>query len=240
MTTDLQQQPNRRAHDKNRKGKGLALTEILIPAGLIVLSFVPSAGGSVRLFQLVTDTGITPETARFFAQPLPVATHIISVILYSLLGALQFAPRFRRRHLKLHQRIGRILILAGLVSAATGLWMSHFYPWPAYDGVALYIMRLFVGFGMLITLLLATNAIRRRSFQQHGAWMVRAYALGMGAGTQVFTQLPVILSGQEFTITNRFIGMGAGWLINIIIAEWIIATRLRSTRDNRRKAKQSI
>ncbi len=239
MNTNLQQKPNWRSHDQNSKEKGLASAEILIPTGLIMLALVPSVGGTFRLFQLATGTGITPETARFFAQPLPVATHIISVMLYSLFGAFQFAPRFRRRHLKLHRRIGRILIPAGLVSAATGLWMSHFYPWPATDGIVLYIMRLFVGFGMIIALLLATNAIRRRSFQQHGAWMIRAYALGMGAGTQVFTQLLVILSGQELTITNRFIGMGAGWLINIIIAEWVIATRQRPNR-RKHKAKQSI
>ncbi len=205
-------------------------SEWLIPTGLIVLSLVPAGGGTFRLFQVATGTGITPETARFFVQPFPVVVHIVSVILYSLLGALQFAPRFRRRHLKLHRRIGHILIPAGFVTSISGLWMSHFYPWPAHDGVALYIMRLFVGGGMIIALLLATNAIRRRKFRQHGAWMIRAYALAMGAGTQVFSHIPIIVLQQELTLTNRAIAMGAGWLINILVAEWIIATRLRPTR----------
>jgi len=124
----------------------------------------------------------------------------------------------------------------------SGLWMSHFYPWPAHDGVALYIMRLFGGGGMIIALLLATNAIRRRKFWQHGAWMIRAYALAMGAGTQVFPHIPIFVLQQEFTLSNRAIAMGAGWLINILVAEWVIATRLRPTRRNRhgRKANQPI
>lgn len=216
--------------------------EWLIPTGLIVLSLVPSVGGSFRLFQLATGTGVTPETARFFAQPFPVVVHIVSVILYSMLGALQFAPHFRRRHLKLHRSVGRILIPAGFVTAISGLWMSHFYPWPAYDGVALYIMRLFVGGGMIIALLLATDAIRQRKFWQHGAWMIRAYALAMGAGTQVFSHIPIVILQQELTLTNRAIAMGAGWLVNVLVAEWAIATRLRPTRRNQheRKTNQPI
>lgn len=209
-------------------------SEWIIPAGLMALSLVPAGGGTFRLFQLATGAEITLETARFFAQPFPVVAHIVSVILYSLLGALQFAPRFRRRHLRLHRRIGRLLIPAGFVTAISGLWMSHFYPRPVHDGVALYIMRLLVGGGMIIALLLATDAIRRHKFRQHGAWMIRAYALAMGAGTQVFSHIPIVVLQQELTLTNRAISMGAGWLINILVAEWIIATRLRPTRRNRR------
>ena len=226
------QHPNRFT-ERKAKGKGWVSAEILIPTGLILLSLVPAGGGTFRLFQLATGSGATPETARFFDQPFPVVAHIVSVILYSLLGALQFAPRFRRRHLRLHRRIGRILIPAGFVAAVSGLWMSHFYPWPAYDGVVLYIMRLLVGGGMIIALLLAADAIRRRKFRQHGAWMIRAYALAMGAGTQVFTHIPIAVLQQEFTLTNRAIAMGAGWLINILVAEWVIATRLRPTHRNR-------
>ncbi len=56
----------------------------------------------------------------------------------------------------------------------------------------------------------------------------------VGAGTQVFSQMPIFILQQELTLTNRSIAMGAGWLINILIAEWVIATRLRPTRRSRR------
>ena len=64
--------------------------------------------------------------------------------------------------------------------------------------------------------------------------MIRAFALAMGAGTQVFSHIPIAVLQQEFTLTNRATAMGAGWLINILVAEWVIATRLRPTRRNRR------
>jgi hypothetical protein len=71
--------------------------EWLIPAALIMLSLVPAAAGTVRLAELTGGADITPDNARFFASPLPVVLHILSVIPYSILGAFQFAPGFRRR-----------------------------------------------------------------------------------------------------------------------------------------------
>jgi hypothetical protein len=38
--------------------------------------------------------------------------------------------------------------------------------------------------------LLGIEAILARSFTAHGEWMLRAYALGLGASTQVLTHLP--------------------------------------------------
>ena len=37
-------------------------------------------------------------------------------------------------------------------------------------------------------LVLGFTAIRRRDIPAHRAWMIRAYALGLGAGTQAFTE----------------------------------------------------
>jgi hypothetical protein len=70
--------------------------EWLVPAALIVLSAVPLIAGAVRIAELTGGAEVTPENARFFASPLPVVLHILSVSLYSILGAFQFAPGFRR------------------------------------------------------------------------------------------------------------------------------------------------
>ena len=53
-----------------------------VPAALLVLSAVPIAGGAVRIAELTGGAEITPDNARFFAAPLPVVLHIISVTLY--------------------------------------------------------------------------------------------------------------------------------------------------------------
>lgn len=59
-------------------------------AALLLLSAIPLAAGAFRLTQLVGGTDITPANARFFASPLPIVLHIVSVSLYAILGAFQF------------------------------------------------------------------------------------------------------------------------------------------------------
>src|SRR3712207_7388829 len=43
------------------------------------------------------------------------------------------------------------------------------------------------GVAMVVTLVLGFRAARRRNFSRHRAWMIRSYAIGLVAGTQVFT-----------------------------------------------------
>lgn len=207
----------------------------LIPAGLIALSAVPMVAGMVRLAQLGGGAEITPDNARFFAAPGPVVVHIVAVVIYCLLGAFQFAPDFRRRRPGWHRASGRILIPCGFLAALSGLWMTQFYrignpggPLPAdFEGPALYWIRLLVGSAMTVFLLLGVNAIRNRDFPRHGAWMMRAYALGLGASTQAFTHLPWFLFPGIRGELARTLCMAAGWILNLAVAEWLIARRAR-------------
>jgi uncharacterized membrane protein len=193
----------------------------LVPAGLIALSVVPIAAGIVRLVELRRGV-VTAENARFFAAPAPVVLHVISITLFSVLGALQFAPRLRRTRPSWHRIAGRIAVPAGLIAAGSGLWMSQFYALPANDGRLLHVFRWAVGVAMILSLVLGYLAIRRRDVVRHQAWMLRGYALGMGAGTQVLTNVPwVLLRGAPDTFARAML-MGAGWAINVAVAEWII------------------
>jgi uncharacterized membrane protein len=208
-------------------------SEWLVPAMLVLLSLVPAAAGAVRLAELTSGAPITPANARFFAVPLPVVLHILAVIPYSILGAFQFAPSLRRGKASWHRAAGRILAPLGLVAALSGLWMSHFYPWPEGDGELLYVLRLAFGSAMLLSIVVALNAVRRRDFVSHGAWMVRGYAIGLGAGTQVLTHLPwFILVGKPGELSRALL-MGAGWAINLGVAEWVVRTRLQRRKHPR-------
>ena len=148
--------------------------------------------------------------------------HILSVVPFSVLGAFQFAPAFRRRWPAWHRAAGRGLVVCGMVAALTGLWMAHFYPWPAGDGVVLYGLRLVFGSAMVGSIAMAVHAIRRRDFPAHGRWMTRAYAIGLGAGTQALTHLPWFLFVGTPGESARAVLMGAGWVVNLAIAEWIL------------------
>ncbi len=203
----------------------------IIPTGLIALSLIPIAGGTLRLVQLGGGAEITPDNARFFAAPLSVVAHIASSVIYCVLGAFQFAPGFRRRNRSWHRVAGRVLVPCGLVAALTGLWMTLFHP-PAsfagplpasFDGPFLYVIRLLAGSAMALSLCLGVAAVLRRDIPRHEAWMIRGYALGLGAGTQAFTHLPGFLFPSIQGELARALFMGAGWAINVAVAEWIIS-----------------
>ncbi|MCU7731040.1 DUF2306 domain-containing protein [Actinoplanes sp. KI2] len=194
----------------------------LIPTGLIALTNIPSLGGAARLSDLAANGAVTADNARFHAMPLPVVLHIVAALIYCFAGAFQFAPRFRRRHPRWHRASGWVLVPAGLMVAVSGVWMTLTYAFPPPDGLAVKIERLIVGPAMFAAIILAIVAVRGRNIAAHRAWMIRAYALAQGAGTQALTQLPwILLVGPTGTV-SRAVLMGAAWLINVLVAEWII------------------
>jgi uncharacterized membrane protein len=215
-----------------------AKREWVIPAGLILLSAVPVIAGVTRVAALAGGTEVTPENARFFASPLPVVVHIVGVTLYSVLGAFQFAPGFRRRRPGWHRAAGRLLVPCGLAAALSGLWMSVFYPRPNDVGDLVTGFRLVFGAAMVGSIVLGVAAILRRDIARHRAWMIRGYAIGLGAGTQVLTQLPWMLAVGPLGTLSKGVLMFAGWAINVAVAEWII--RRRPTRPIRTTAGQPI
>ncbi|ACZ83631.1 conserved hypothetical protein [Streptosporangium roseum DSM 43021] len=219
----------RPADDRNTAGSSAAASSTradwLVPAALIVLGAVPVIAGAVRLTELTGGAEITPENARFFAVPLPVVLHILSAVLYGVLGAFQFAPGFRRRRPGWHRVAGRVLVPCGLVVALSGLWMTLLYPRPAGDGDLLAGFRLLFGSAMVLCIVLGFSAIRRRDIARHRAWMIRGYAIGLGAGTQALTHLPWFLIFGTPGEFPRALLVGAGWVINLAVAEWIIRGR---------------
>jgi uncharacterized membrane protein len=191
----------------------------LLPTGLILLSFVPVIAGGARIGQLTTGAQITAENARFFANPTPVVIHIVGASTFAVLGAFQFAPRFRGKRPRWHRIAGRIVLPCGLVVAGTGIYMALHYPHPDNTGDLLTVFRLVFGTAMATSLLLGLRAILRRDIAAHRAWMIRSYAIGLGAGTQFLTQAPwVLLVGPLDKQSNAWLSL-AGWLINIAVAE---------------------
>lgn len=192
------------------------------PILLVVLALVPLLFGLSRLAQLARGEALAPEEARF-AAPIPVVLHIIAALIYSVLGAFQFSSELRRRAPRWHLLSGRVVLVAGLVVALSGMWMAAFYPFPpALQGPLLLTVRLVVGAGMGVSLVRAVTTIRRGEVAAHRAWMMRAYALGLGAGTQVVVTLPWILAFGMPTHLAYELLMTLAWVINLAVAERLI------------------
>ena len=93
-------------------------------------------------------------------------------------------------------------------------------------GDLLFVLRLAFASAMAVFLVLGFNAARRRDIPAHRAWMVRAYAIGLAAGTQAFTEgIGSALLGTGEVRDD--LAKGAGWVINIAIAEWVITRPAR-------------
>ena len=120
-------------------------------------------------------------------------------------------------------------MVLGLAVAFSALWMTLFYPRQPGTGALAYLFRLAFGSGMAASIVLGFAAIRRGDVARHRAWMTRAYALALGAGTQVFTQgIGQAVFGTSELTTD--LCLGAGWVINLAVAEYVI----------RRPARRSI
>lgn len=190
-----------------------------VPAALLVLSAVPVVAGAFRVTELGTGAAVTPDNARFFADPVPVLLHIVGASLFCVLGAFQF-PRGPR-----HRVAGRLIVPCGIVAALSGMWMAVVYPLPAHDGDLLMVLRLVFGSAMAAALVLGFVAMRQRSFAAHRVWMIRGYAIGQGGGTQaVVSGLWMALAGEP-DVRTRALLLGLGWVINLVVAEWVIRRR---------------
>jgi len=198
-------------------------------AGLIALAFIPVAAGVFRLALLAAGGPQTAANSRFFAAPSPVVLHVISVTVFSLLGAVQFVPGIRHRRPAWHRAAGRVVGIAGLGAATSGIWMASSYAIVPADSALLHGFRLLFGWAKVFALALGVIAILRKDVVRHQAWMRRAYAIGLGAGTQALIQIPPLVLLGEPSDTGRALMMGAGWVVNLAVAEWLIRTESPGT-----------
>jgi uncharacterized membrane protein len=218
-------EPGKPASKKTRAPVKTGRAQWLVVAALLLLSAIPLAAGAFRLAQLAGGAEITLANARFFASPIPVVVHIVSAIIFAVLGAFQFHAGLRRRWPRWHRAAGWLVAPCGLLVGLSGLWMTVFYPLPAGDGKLLSVFRLLLGSTMVGCIVLGLVTIRRGQVRQHRAWMTRGYALGLGAGTQVLTLMAGELIAGPPGELNRALLMGSAWLINLAVAEWAIRKR---------------
>lgn len=210
MTTPVRARPT-------RAGRSAAW----VPFALVALVLVPAASGCLRLVELSGGPHLLPANPRLSASPLPVVVHIACAVGYAVLGAFQFSTALRRRRPGWHRSAGRVVVLLGLGVALSALWMTEFYPRQPGTGELAHAFRLAFGSGMAACIVIGFAAIRRGDVTRHRAWMARAYALALGAGTQVFTLgIGGAVLGTGVLTTDLM--LGAGWGINLAVTEYAV------------------
>lgn len=191
-----------------------------VPLALVALVVLPLGAGSLRVVEILGGPRLLPDNPRVDAVPVPLVLHVVAAAVYAVLGAFQLSSRQRRAHPDRHRRNGRAAVVAGAVVALSGVWMTLFYP-DAPGGVLLQVVRFVVGTAVAAGVVLGVTAVRRRDIPAHRAWMIRAYALAVAAGTQTFTQG---IGGALFGTgdLSTALSLTAGWVLNAVVAEIVI------------------
>jgi uncharacterized membrane protein len=166
---------------------------------------------------------------RYGAHPLATVLHVLPGGLFLLLAPLQFSPRVRSQFIRFHRWSGRVLVLAALVAAATGLYFGLFMPF-AGPGESVPIA-LFGGL-LLYALPKAVIAIRRGQAARHREWMIRAFALALEVSTVriVGAVLDLTMTPAGYGPRPMFVvALWTGWVVTLGAAEiWVRYTRTRS------------
>ena len=187
---------------------------------LLIATFIPIITAALKVYQI--QTGQLPDDAiKFAVVPGSMFLHALGGLLFGLLGPLQFAGVLKRRFGRLHKITGRVFVASGLLLGLSSLRLLAEFP-DASTWV-LVSARLAAGVGMSLALITALIAIRQGHVARHRAWMIRAYAVGMGSATISFIMLPIFLiTGEPVKGYAADLLFVASWLINIAIAEWVI------------------
>jgi len=186
--------------------------------GLLLLSALPIIGGVVRLSEVPAVAGSRP-----LASSVAAVAHIVAMTVYCLLGAFQFSPALRGRR-RWHRTAGRVLIPVGFVAALGAAWLAVFFSGPP-DQLPLAMVRLVFASAMLVFVALGTAAVIRRAFVMHGDWMARAYAIGVGNGTQSLVVILWTVPLGEVDAWGETWLVATGTLITVFVAELLIRRR---------------
>lgn len=143
--------------------------------------------------------------------------HIFLGGLALIVGWVQFSKRIRNTNLKLHRIIGKIYIIAALISGFCGFFIALNATGGLISKVA------FVGSALIwiFTTIKAFLAIRKGNIQAHQAFMIFSYAVCFSAVTLRFWLPLLTMVFQDFIIAYR-ITSWLSWVPNILAAYYIV------------------
>jgi hypothetical protein len=187
---------------------------------LFIATLIPIISAPIRMFQILTDQ-LPADAIKFNAVPWALFLHSLGGMTFGILGPIQFSGAIKKRFGKFHRISGRIFVVAGMFLGLSAIRLL--IEFPNSSTWVLVTARAVAGLGMIIALTLALHAIINRDIVRHLNWMIRAYAIGMGAATIAFIQLPIFLiRGKALEGYLADIAFVLSWVINLTIAELVI------------------
>jgi uncharacterized membrane protein len=171
------------------------------------------------------NTGLlATKTPELLANPfwsIAFYTHISLGGFSLLIGWSLFLKKLRAKKIHIHRLIGKIYIVAVLLSSVTGLIAAYYATggWIAKTGFA----------GMSITWFTCTyiayKAIRNKNIQKHERWMIRSYAVTF-TGVTFRLWMPFLIIAFQMEFLEAYpINAWISWIANLFVAQWLIRKR---------------
>ncbi len=200
---------------------------------LLLLAIIPPLTGVVVLQSMqqgdINALSDAAAIARRASYPWAIIGHILGGSAMLILGWSQFSSRLRGALPGLHRWLGRVLVGAGTYFAVSGLLMNAAAKAQA-DSVLYNSAQNVMAVVFLAVLFLGIRAIRQRRVADHRAWMMRSYAITLGAATQTVLLLPVFLMFGEVRGVLVDLVFISAWVVNLSVAEWVIRAPARQRR----------
>lgn len=193
---------------------------LVVPAALYFGTLLTIVLALVQAVQI--PLGALPEDSlRLTAAPVWHFMHVLGGATFGILGPIQFGRVLMRKYGQLHRVMGRVFVAAGAMISLSSLSLLWHFP-DAYS-VAVNSGRLLFGIALGAALVMAMLAIRKRDFARHRNWMIRAYAIGMGATavTMVFFPIYAITGEAPTGLVSDIIFLGS-WTACIVFAEALV------------------
>jgi len=146
--------------------------------------------------------------------------HILLGGLALLIGWMQFSEKLRNANLKMHRNVGKLYVIAALISGLCAMYIAL----SATGGMIATVGFSALGIFWLFTTLRAYVAVRNKDITLHKGFMIYSYAACFAAVT-LRIWLPILnIVFDDFVIAYRIVAWLC-WVPNIIFAFFWIKKR---------------
>ncbi|RIV35812.1 DUF2306 domain-containing protein [Flagellimonas lutimaris] len=134
-----------------------------------------------------------------------------------LIGWSQFIKKLRAKRLNLHRNLGKVYVIAALISGLCGVYLGFF----ATGGIVSSLGFISLGVIWLFTTLRAYIAVKNKDLSLHQGMMIYSYAACFAAVTlRIWLPFLTIVFG-EFLIAYKIVAWLC-WVPNMIFAQiWV-------------------
>lgn len=195
-------------------------SSVVVPLALFLATLLPILLAVVQVVQIPLDA-LPEDSQRLGATPSLHFMHVLGGATFAILGPIQFGRALLPKFGRLHRVLGRLFVATGAMISFSSLGLLWNFP----DSYSMAISggRLVFGIGLGVALFMAMQAISARDLVRHRNWMIRAYAIGIGATAVTMVFFPIyLLTGEPPQGLVADIAFLGAWTACVLFAEGLV------------------